>query len=385
VDFFDVLHPVSVDTFLGSYWGRGQLHVPSKTARKFENLLRAIDLRATIWRENNRWGDLSLARAGTLASDCPYLHRPASLEVIEAAFDDGYTLVVNNYQTKSSEIATICRAFEIVFFARCTVNLYQTGPNCQGLDAHYDDTDVFVLQLEGCKTWHIHEGGRLDPLPGEPYHSLLGRLNLQYTCEIHAGDVLYIPRGVVHAAHTSDSGSIHLTIAVSTIRWVTLFKHALQLIAQKHDRLRKDVVAARFPSVNESVHAESKNIASQLADWLADSSIVEAALNDLRDEWIDSLDRLPNIHGSGIGHSPVLIGTFFTHSHDQVFSLRLVDGRLILRFVGGTIELDTTLAVAAQFIVSHRQFNIHEIPSLDIAQRLSLVTNLIRVGLLEPL
>ena len=36
-------------------------------------------------------------------------------------------------------------------------NVYLTPPGTQGFAPHYDDVDVFLLQLEGKKEWRVYE------------------------------------------------------------------------------------------------------------------------------------------------------------------------------------------------------------------------------------
>ena len=36
-------------------------------------------------------------------------------------------------------------------------NMYLTPPGTQGFAPHYDDVEVFILQLEGKKHWRVYE------------------------------------------------------------------------------------------------------------------------------------------------------------------------------------------------------------------------------------
>src|SRR5918993_361258 len=54
--------------------------------------------------------------------------------------------------------------------------------------------------------------------PGEPVHDLV----------LRPGDMLYLPRGWLHEALTSDSDSLHLTVGVNVVTWLDAFKAALE-------------------------------------------------------------------------------------------------------------------------------------------------------------
>ena len=44
-------------------------------------------------------------------------------------------------------------------------NVYLTPPGTQGFAPHFDDVDVFILQLEGKKHWRLYEPRDQDKLP----------------------------------------------------------------------------------------------------------------------------------------------------------------------------------------------------------------------------
>ena len=45
---------------------------------------------------------------------------------------------------------------------QCRAKVYITPPGCQGFAPHFDNVEVFMLQLEGSKRWQLHK-----PPPGE--------------------------------------------------------------------------------------------------------------------------------------------------------------------------------------------------------------------------
>jgi hypothetical protein len=122
-------------------------------------------------------------------------------------------------------------------------NAYITPPQNRGFDDHYDVHDVFVLQIEGTKRWIIHEPVLPDPLrdqvwtdrradvadaaKGEPYIDTV----------LEPGDVLYLPRGWLHAAQAQGEVSIHLTLGIHS--W-TRYALAEQLAQDALALLRDD-------------------------------------------------------------------------------------------------------------------------------------------------
>jgi hypothetical protein len=90
-----------------------------------------------------------------------------------------------------------------------------TPSGCQGLPPHYDDVEVFILQVEGEKHWRLYKP--LIELPQEYSKDLLPEQigNPTHDFVLKAGDLLYFPRGTIHQAVASSSNthSTHITIS----------------------------------------------------------------------------------------------------------------------------------------------------------------------------
>ncbi|KAK1733868.1 hypothetical protein QTG54_015395 [Skeletonema marinoi] len=87
-----------------------------------------------------------------------------------------------------------------------SMNVYHSGPSAVALNIHYDSYPVIVLQLQGEKEWIIQNDNF-----GQNINDITDWRNVTLT----AGDLLYIPKGVHHAA-TGDPehGSTHATIGL---------------------------------------------------------------------------------------------------------------------------------------------------------------------------
>ena len=76
-------------------------------------------------------------------------------------------------------------------------------PKAQGLNPHPDGHDVFVAQIVGRKRWQLYS----DTAATRPTDEF----------ELHVGDCLYLPKGLVHEASTDDEFSVHLTVGLTTV------------------------------------------------------------------------------------------------------------------------------------------------------------------------
>eukprot|EP00656_Telonema_subtile_P025963 TRINITY_DN27983_c0_g1_i1.p1 TRINITY_DN27983_c0_g1~~TRINITY_DN27983_c0_g1_i1.p1 ORF type:complete len:159 (+),score=14.21 TRINITY_DN27983_c0_g1_i1:326-802(+) len=100
--------------------------------------------------------------------------------------------------------------------------MYLTPAGSQTAPPHTDDRDVLIVQVFGRKHWRVWD----NPVPlcykdeqlGKSQPSLraedLGEPSISDTLE--QGDVLYMPRGFLHEATTSDTTSLHITFAIPT-------------------------------------------------------------------------------------------------------------------------------------------------------------------------
>src|SRR5262249_26034330 len=131
---------------------------------------------------------------------------------LQSVYMQGRTVVIMTMQQRWRTIAVLCRNLERVFHCPVHANLYLTPAGAQGFDAHFDTHEVLVLQLEGRKTWRLYGPTRTLPLVDERFNLPRERLGQAREMELNPGDLLYVPRGHVHEAFTSQDTSVHLTV-----------------------------------------------------------------------------------------------------------------------------------------------------------------------------
>jgi len=107
-------------------------------------------------------------------------------------------------------------------------NSYYTPRRSQGFAVHHDTHDVFVLQVAGEKHWRVYDPLWELPLKHQRYSKELGEHGPPvFELTLRAGDTLYLPRGWLHDALTSDTDSLHLTVGVNAHTWVDAIRAAL--------------------------------------------------------------------------------------------------------------------------------------------------------------
>jgi hypothetical protein len=105
----------------------------------------------------------------------------------------GATVVMQGLQRYWPPLARFCLDVEADLSHPVQANAYLSPPTASGLARHADDHHVIVLQVAGAKEWEIEGAG---------------------PTTLNAGDVAYLPAGVHHAARTSGSMSLHVTLGL---------------------------------------------------------------------------------------------------------------------------------------------------------------------------
>lgn len=67
--------------------------------------------------------------------------------IIQASFRDSYSCQFYQPQRYSDDLHLLCASFENIFGCLTGSNVYLTPPKAQALAPHYDDVDVFILQV----------------------------------------------------------------------------------------------------------------------------------------------------------------------------------------------------------------------------------------------
>ena len=98
-------------------------------------------------------------------------HPTAEYSSPAAAYLDGCSIIVNHSEIASEGVAAVCRSLR-EDFPHAFGNLYLTPPAAQAVDAHADDRDVLVLQLEGAKQWTVYAE---PPVPFPSHREQVGK------------------------------------------------------------------------------------------------------------------------------------------------------------------------------------------------------------------
>ena len=154
----------------------------------------------------------------------------------------GATVVLQGLHLTWHPLAVYSRALEARLGHPVQTNAYLTPRRSQGLPVHHDTHDVFVLQTAGTKRWLVYDPALELPLREQRYAPELGGPGEAVLDVVLApGDTLYLPRGWLHQALTSDDDSLHLTVGANVVPWSAALRAALERAAADDVELRRSL------------------------------------------------------------------------------------------------------------------------------------------------
>lgn len=170
---------------------------------------------------------------------------------LQSCMRDGWSVRFLRPQEHRSRVGEIITALEEFFACSGGCNSYWTPGGSQGFAPHYDDVDVFLLQLEGEKDWKLH--APLSDVDHLARHSSEDYTEAEVgppilTTTLRAGDMLYMPRGTIHQGKVPASAthSLHVTFSANQMHtWADLvqaiFTNRVETLAANDLRWRRTI------------------------------------------------------------------------------------------------------------------------------------------------
>ncbi|MGH3012367.1 MAG: cupin domain-containing protein [Gaiellaceae bacterium] len=303
----------------------------------------------------------------------PAFTKTADVPRVLAGWEAGATIVLQALHVNWLPLAVFCRQLEEALGLPVQANSYYTPRGSQGFAVHHDTHDVLVLQVAGEKRWLLYEPLLELPLKHQRYSRSLGEEG-EPTDDIvlRAGDTLYLPRGWLHQAETSDTDSLHLTIGINAHTWLDAAKAALGPLEHQPD-LRRAV-------------ATGGDQADELAERLRAELAPEQVESRQRRRFLDT--RRP-IREDGLSQLRALehleLGTPVGRRSTVIADLEEDEDGVGLVFEGKEVRFpEHARAEVLACFEAEEPFRPSELPgSLDEAGRIVLVRRLVREGFLR--
>ena len=229
-----LLAPVNVKEFLRDYWNRGPLYIDGADD-KFSVLPGVRELPSLLSGRlvGDRWikGHAHSAQASVIDRMGRVRNVNAVPSMWPELFNIGFSLCFSAVDQYSEQLSNLVQSIRSTTSLPGTIltTSYLTPP-CSGSVMHFDSQHAFFMQVSGKKHWRISKRAAWQDAPANiPLSSLntpamkafldaMGVIVLSpeqigiQEITLSAGDVLYLPPGVWHEGHTSETHSLHYTL-----------------------------------------------------------------------------------------------------------------------------------------------------------------------------
>ncbi len=377
--------------FADEFWGTAPLlrrgawpSHPPLSLDDVDYLLTSTGLRWPAFRlvrEGTSLPTSSFTRSGRIGGQrvTDLVDGPRAMEL----FDEGATAVLQGLHRYHEPVARLCDDLEAALGHPVQANAYLTPPGSRGLNVHHDTHDVLALQTHGHKHWVVHEPAVHAPLSSQPWSSDEHRPGpLVLDVDLAPGDLLYLPRGVPHAAETVGEVSLHLTIGIRTVTWYDVVRTAADQLAD--DATLRASLPLGYGEDPDALVAEVGRRLRRAADGLADvdaGEVVAGLLDGRRRQ------RRPARRGQLlelVGLDQIDDDTWIRRRDGLPVAMEATDGHTALRLPDRDVLLPAALSDLVGGLLDGRAHRVGDLADrLDPDSRRVLVRRLVREGVLS--
>jgi hypothetical protein len=225
------------DVFLAEHLNRRALVRRGAVTHGLHELLSIRELDDVVALEAVPPSYLRVAKDGVGLSTKAYTrtlpHRDGALtevvvpEKVYELFRSGATVTWNSLHHLLPAVRRLLAVFTRAFASHGDAVAFLTPAGRTGYAPHHDPVDVYVIQVEGTKSWRLWDTPAVRG-PGEATYTpeQLGPPSQELV--LAPGDVLYLPFHTPHAAAAGDAVSLHLSLTIQPRRWRDLVRETVE-------------------------------------------------------------------------------------------------------------------------------------------------------------
>jgi hypothetical protein len=198
-----------------------------------------------------------------------------------------------------------------------------------------------------------------------------------------AGDVLYVPRGRVHAAESTSEPSIHLTVGVHAPTLLALVIRSLYSMSYSDDRVHTRLPPRHLD--DPDARASLSVLVRDVVEALEQPSVIEGGVVSLEDDLVKR-GKCPPV-AQAVSNALGIDGNARVVKYQPLYS-RVTDSPdgVALHFAQLVINAGSGHKDALQFLSkSTEPFRICDLPGLSAAEQTELARTLIVTGFLVRL
>jgi len=386
--FSKLIAPIDPTVFFEEYWEKKPLVVRRNKPDYYWDLLTLREFDRVLTTQMLTHPQCFVTNASRPVAPEEYTFDTGVIDVarLYQQFADGGTIVFNQLQQFIPPLAELCRSLEREISLHFQCNIYCTPSKAQGFPTHYDSHDVFVLQIHGTKHWVLYNQPIVLPFKGQPFRrdeTPKGEPTAQF--DLAPGDLLYLPRGIMHDAQSNEGETLHITLGVLATTWTDLLLEAVARVALGDPEFRQ-ALPVGFAHTEFDRTAAREQFRS-LLQRIIERADFDAALDHFAEELVSTRHALLEGQMEQILRLPKLtVKDRAGVRPNLVYRWKVQNGHFIVSCYGAEMRLPVHAMEAARFALETPEFVIEDLPGdLDDAGKLVLIRRLVREGMVRVL
>tara|TARA_B100000949_G_scaffold174688_1_gene155381 strand:+ start:75 stop:1268 length:1194 start_codon:yes stop_codon:yes gene_type:complete len=381
-----LISPISKTEFFKTYHEKEALLSKHNDANKFNGLLSIDRIDEIIASTELPPSSLDMVRKEPPIERSYYTFKNGNIDrgAVIRHYQEGATIILPQLHLADEILAKFCRSLENVFSSHVQTNIYLTPGSSQGFNTHFDDHDVFVIQLSGTKKWRLYQRPIDNPYRGESFNTKDYKAGeLQKEFELKEGECVYIPRGLMHdATSVGEKASLHITVGLIVKKWADLMLEALSEVAIRNPKFRRSLPPGfARPGYNNK---SAKIYFNELINEFHKSSNFDEVFEVIKENFIR--ERTPNLRGSLIDTSSnFLKERLYIRRPNLQAKLKRDDLEAIIICGGGDLRFELKAYKVLQVILSGEPFSAASLSNSEGGSTLDMIKKLMAFGIIEPI
>jgi ribosomal protein L16 Arg81 hydroxylase len=377
-----LISPFPEEEFRAHYWDQKPLIVLRRNPHFYGDLFTLEDFDAAIAGAPDH---VNTANAAVNKRGVTYRTNTArGIQSVLTDMREGGTLMLDRMNERNPKLGLLCRLLGPQLGSSFQTNLYLTPRHGRGYLPHWDNHDVFILQVMGSKHWKVEKQRRSLPALGER----MGEDGRELRGDVHAvtlgqGDLIYIPRGFIHAAECGEDPSLHITFGIKPFFLEELLTAAMRAAVQRNERWRAALPLGFMHGRREQVVRQAMAALREIAD----ESFLGAVVDQYRTELVETFPfDVAGQVADFFRPTPIALGDSVGPRPGIVYQVRIEGDSVRLDYGARTIVFPDLFRQALDFSLKTRAFAVREVPgALQDEERVAFVERLMQEGVLVRL
>jgi hypothetical protein len=397
--FQRLIYPHTADRFFSDVWEKAHLHISRDQNPGLQQLFAALisindldQLLSTVYSGPRPLNSIRMGQDGLMLPPDEFsLKRDSSFSQIDldkvlSLYRNGASIIINSLHDSFGPIAELCSDLSRFFGVSIHANAYVTPPKSQGFPLHFDTHDVLFLQISGEKSWTLYESAVPLATPAMQEKDSQPAGPAAQVC-LRAGELLYMPRGLLHEGIASDTMSFHVTIGIHVYTWSQLIGDVVAELEHVDINIRRSV-APQLALANKD-HGHIGEIVASLTGRLLDIECIRRAATR-KAEAVRQQTR-PNFRVCGrleeiVRSHEISLKTIVQRRNRTDTQIQRSESGIILQFDRKSLTLPRFTEPHLRVLCSGLPICAADLPSdLDDDGKIILIRRLVEEGLLSVL